>query len=220
MDPNYYTVISPQSEEVTDVQKYIDSIKGVAFVITKESGKQGTHDHWNIIWYRKYKDTDKVTRAVKNDLKKHGVTNHPNLVKTKRITNFQHLLDYVTKESDFVWEVVPDDIKEKQDKRNKIKRKTVKIKPWKQTIQFKDFPHFAVWYLQEKPECDNGNDMEIFYSMIKDGFNVVHLQPRMKQLMFAVRCLQCDTFHEVLEKYVGSEFYDKNFNLKYEKQKI
>lgn len=211
MEPNYFTVISPLQEHYDVCEKYVKD-KFVDSITTKELGKNGTHPHLNIIYESDVKETDKLTRRIKRHLMKLKVPNHKNLVVTKRITDFQSLLDYVTKESDFTWIFVDDETKAKQELRNKQKSQEFTPTRWKRVINAIEFPHFAVWFINHHQNynlCQHYINQTHIQAMLKEGYYVGHLLRKLKDLSFVYKCITEDFNQNGVTKNI--DFIEKTF---------
>lgn len=214
MEPNYFTVISPLPEHYDACELYVrNSFCPRNTISTKELGKEGSHPHLNILHHSKIKSTDKVTRAIKRKLTK-LVPDSPNLVMTKKITNFQHVLDYITKEQGFTWILVDENTKASQETRNSQKLQEFQQIRWKRVINAIEFPSFALWYIKYESKSNSGVYMitpDLIQELTKDGYYVGHLLRKMKDLAFIFECLV--TPQGDIKTRIGQAYYDKTFNL-------
>jgi hypothetical protein len=157
----YFTIITPPPYAFDKVLEYTNAcLKSKISLMIKEHGKNGTHEHLNIIWTLKIGKTSDVNRMIHNSFAKHDKEqetenlklpyNMSNLCRTKKITNLSTLVRlYLSKEDNR--EILIDD-KTIDYKKMENEERVVKKRQsyWTSVLSFIESPCVIINYCNEE----------------------------------------------------------------------
>lgn len=178
-----YTVISPSPDQLEATRKVMSKLPYKNYYII-EFGKNGTHEHYNIIWLETDKRTDKYKEILLKLFEPKLTDVSRYFIVTRHIKDLAGLLGYVTKEPNY--EIVGD-----MPPSHEELLKRVLDKPERPANKFTIHPsssEFALLiqsFVLKYYANENHVALEsVIRLMIRKGVNLVNLLPKIKYHAF------------------------------------
>lgn len=184
-----FTVISPSEDLIPTIKELLPKIKYKHYMII-EHGKDGDHEHYNLIFYETNKRTDVMTRYIRKLLPPGNYSKF--LIVTKNLVALSGILYYLTKEEGYA--IVGDMPASHKEILEKC-RKDIRIKPidsWVYCPTGYEFPFYTIefiktYVLQDNLVIDISDVLEL---MIYKRINVIPHLRRIRDYVFAINALK------------------------------